>query len=191
MPQSDRQSAASRSNGQKSKGPTTAAGKARSSKNARTHGLTGKLEADPEEAAYIQQLLARLSERFDVKDGNQAKRMQIALHAELRLLRVYALLESQASEMFSTEDSEDEQEQDEAARQTQELASLLMEATGQRRIRASILRMIGEDLGFQLPGGSRRKTRLSTLVVYAQRFRGQRDRALRELQATLTTNSPL
>jgi hypothetical protein len=52
----ERQIAANRRNARKSTGPRTAAGKARSSRNARRHGLRTPVAADPSAARDIQRL---------------------------------------------------------------------------------------------------------------------------------------
>lgn len=184
MQRSERQRAASRANGQKAKGPTTAAGKAQSSKNAQTHGLTGKQEPDPNEAEYLELLWARLSARFDPTDGYQAELIQIALNAELQMLRAYALIGNHVAEMISKDDAAAEQERLEAVNQFEQLRSLLAEVTELKRVRVSIVRMLAKEFGFPLAAGRQPKTRLSTLVGYAQRFRGQRDSALKKLEAT-------
>lgn len=183
MSRSDRQRDASRVNGQHSKGPTTEAGKARSAQNARSHGLTGRLDPHPDEATYIQALWARLTERFDPEDAYDGPLIQIALQSELRMRRAYALLRDEVSAMLGPEHSKLAQDRAKAVKMTSEMQATLIEMTGDKRLGITIPRLLAEldnavVLSRHLP-----KTRMSTLVRYAQRFRGQRDRALKKLEA--------
>ena len=184
MPRSDRQRDASRTNGQQSKGPKTPAGKARSAQNARSHGLTGRLEADPDEAAYLQKLWLRLSERFDPADKDQGSLIQIALQSELRMLRAYALIRDEVSTLLGTEQSELAQERALAAAMIREIRSTLIEATGDKSIGLTLPRALVERRGYSVPPRTLLKPRLAKLLGYAQRFRGQRDRALKKLEAS-------
>lgn len=129
-------------------------------------------------------LWARLSARFDATDGYQAGLIQTALNAELQMLRAYALIGNHVAEMISQDDAAAEQERLEAVNQFEQLRLLLAEVTELKRVRVSIVRMLAKELGFPLAAGRQPKTRLSTLVGYAQRFRGQRDSALKKLEAT-------
>ena len=184
MSRSDRQRDASRANGQRSQGPTTEAGKARSAQNARSHGLTGKLEANPDEAAYLQNLWARLSERFDPADAYQGQLMQIALNSELRMLRAHALLKDEVAAMLGPAHSKLAQDRAKAVKMTSEIQATLIEMTGDKRMGITIPRLIAELENSVVLSRHLPKTRMSTLVRYAQRFRGQRDRALKRLEAS-------
>ncbi len=182
MPRSDRQKAASRTNGQKSKGPTSTAGKSRSSRNAQAHGLTGKLEASPDEAVYLQGLWQRLADQFNPEDAGQSKLIQIALMSELRMLRAYSLIRSEVQAMLGTQASEMTKERNAANQAVSEIRAAIIAETGVGHLPISIARMVAEAQGVQIQPHRQRKTNVSTLISYAQRFRGQRDRALKKLQ---------
>lgn len=182
MSRSNRQRDASRANGRRSQGPTSEAGKARSAQNARSHGLTGRLDPHPDEADYVQTLWLRLSERFDPADAYQGPLIQIALQSELRMRRAYALLADEVSAMLGPEHSKLAKERAEAAAMVVEIQASLVEMTGDKRLGVTIPKLLAErrtsvELSRRLP-----KTRMLTLAGYAQRFRGQRDRALKKLE---------
>jgi hypothetical protein len=66
---SEKQMAASRANGRKSRGPVSAAGKDRIRSNALKHGLTAKLTVWPNESSkQFQALLVAMLDRFAPKD---------------------------------------------------------------------------------------------------------------------------
>lgn len=191
MPRSDRQRDASRANGRRSKGPVTAEGKARSAQNAKGHGLTGKLEAGTSEAAYLESLLLRLRERYDPADAYQGQLMQIALNSELRMLRTYALIRDEISATLSEKAPGPSLEKEKLTEMAQKIWSGLFEMTGDKRLdtampEAFVGMVWSPEPISHLPEINFPKTNLSTLVGYAQRFRGQRDRALKKLEASKT-----
>jgi len=83
---SERRAAASRRNGRASQGPRTAAGKARASRNARRHGLSLPVWSDPQAAAEVRALAARIA-----GDGAHREQRALALRvaeAQIDLCRI-------------------------------------------------------------------------------------------------------
>src|SRR3982751_3966747 len=83
---------ASRTNGSKSNGPATPAGKATSAHNARTHGLTGTTVVLAHESqAEYDALLASFTERFRPSDEVEHDLIREAVNARWRLRRIEAM----------------------------------------------------------------------------------------------------
>ena len=82
-----RQIAANRANAQKSSGPKTAAGRARSSRNALRHGLSARFSPDPTSEAQVEALIQAI-----VGSGANAESVEVAkeiaeAHVELMHIR--------------------------------------------------------------------------------------------------------
>ncbi|TVQ35317.1 MAG: hypothetical protein EA356_08070 [Geminicoccaceae bacterium] len=95
--------ARSRANGAKSKGPVTAAGKARSSRNAETHGLTAALLTDPQERQRLQARIDALV--ADLKPATllehaMVERIAIALFRIERVARMESQNFAESSRRF-------------------------------------------------------------------------------------------
>ncbi|HEY7304182.1 MAG TPA: hypothetical protein VH601_08720 [Bryobacteraceae bacterium] len=148
---------ANRRNAQLSTGPTSEAGKARSSLNAVKTGLTGRTVLLPgDDAALYEAHVARFNERFQPAGDDEQNLVQSLADTEWRLLRIpsleagiYALGRLEFAELFPHED----------------------EAVRQQLIEAKIF------LTYQ--------RQLNNLSIQENRLRRQRDKdtaALRELQ---------
>ena len=88
----EKQIAASRANGARSRGPKTPAGKARSSRNATRHGLLAKvivLEVEPDDA--FQELCRSYAARFDPQDDVEAGMIHEMVANTWRLRRAWAI----------------------------------------------------------------------------------------------------
>jgi hypothetical protein len=185
MSRSEHQANASRANGAKSGGPKTSAGKAKSSQNARAHGLTGKVDPREAEAQFINRLSAALTERYSAIDPDQSSYLiDIVLTSQIRVHRAYELIEDRVA-YISTPQSPLGQRQAAAAERILQVHTLLIAMTGDKKLGVTIPRLIAEFEGFSTEGRQSEATKLRKLAGYAQRFRGQRDRALLKLERML------
>ena len=83
----DRATAANRRNARASTGPRTEAGKARSSQNARKHGLSAG-DADPEMDAEVSRLAALIASELPAESGmTEAAHAVAAAHGHLKRVR--------------------------------------------------------------------------------------------------------
>lgn len=180
MRRSKSQLKASRRNGQKSRGPLSEAGKQKSSRNSKKHGLTGRIEPEVQEAAELAALYERLS--LDFPDAIPGKEMLfgIILDAQLRMLRAYHLLDVYAARMLK---GVDDGEVNLGHANPTLIAIREMERVfGQGNDKKLSLtdQLLSKSFLLTFERG-RLSSKLIRLTHYAQRFRGQRDRALKRL----------
>ena len=106
------QIAANQANAQLSTGPTSAAGKAKSSLNAVKTGLTGRTVLLPsEDAALYEQHVARFMQQYEPVGDEEQTLVQSLADTQWRLLRIpsleagiYALASLEFAEFFANED---------------------------------------------------------------------------------------
>ena len=94
MERTDAQKAASRANGRKSRGPSTQAGKRRSSRNAARRpnpGLAASAVLEGEDPRLFQRLLAGLQEQFQLDSVAADALIETMAMAQWRLMRLWAM----------------------------------------------------------------------------------------------------
>lgn len=178
---SNRQAEASRKNGAKSRGPTSADGKARSSRNAKTHGLTGKFEPTAGERDDVEEFARKLRSHYNPDDPVKAALIERATIASARLNRARALITEMAEDLADPGNPR--------RRQDLALESALIRATRDAMVEIyggeppslSLAKAVAEQVGYAGQTARSNSNALQKLARYARRFRGERDRALARL----------
>lgn len=186
---SKRQAEASRKNGAKGRGPTSADGKAHSSRNAKTHGLTGKFEPTAGERDDVEELTRRLRSHYNPDDPVKAALIERATIASARLNRARTLITEMAEDLADPDNP----------RRRQELAleSALIRATrdtigeiyGGELPSLALAKAVAKQIGYAGKTARPNNSALQKLARYARRFRGERDRALARLAETQSLSS--
>jgi len=180
---SEKQNAASVENGRKSQGPATSEGKAKSAQNARSHGLTGAIDdPTPDEIKELATLRQALKARFDPKNAMNAMLIERVLMSTLRLNRARGIITTKIEELAGQRADILAQEATERVKYMQEVEAALCELTGEKKIDTKLLHLFAESEGFERITRHHLSTKLDQLAKYAQRFRGERDSALKKLE---------
>jgi hypothetical protein len=185
---SEQQKAASAENGRKGRGPVTAEGKATSAQNARSHGLTGTIsDSGLQEIEEIERLRRALEDHFDPKIGMNAMLIERVLTSTLRLNRARAIITTKIEELAGHHANIVEKEASDRMQYMQEVETALCEMTGEKKIDTKLLHLFAEMEGFERVSRHHPSTKLDQLAKYAQRFRGERDSALKKLEKLRST----
>ena len=180
---SEEQKAASVNNGRKGRGPTTPEGKAKSAQNARSHGLTSAI-SDPtlQEIEELERLREALEDHFDPKIGMNAMLIERVLTSTLRLNRARAIITVKIEELAGHHADIVAKEAADRMQYMQEVETALCGMTGEKKINTKLLHLFAENAGFERITRHHLSTKLDQLAKYAQRFRGERDSALKKLE---------
>lgn len=180
---SNRQAEASRKNGAKSGGPASKEGKGKSAQNSKKHGLSGKVEPSSTEQDYIDELLNKLRAHFDATDAQQAILIERAVTAELRLIRARALITSTLEDIADPENRQRVAKQQQVALTIKTTHDHMQQIFGGTAPSLSLAKAVAEEAGWINAMSRANRATLAKLVRYAQRFRGERDRAMIRLEA--------
>lgn len=181
MSRSDKQIEASKKNGKRGHGPITATGKSKSSQNAKSHGLTGSIDPNEQEAQQLADLEAKLRARYSVDFAQKDELFRIILSSQLRMIRAYELLDVYAVRLLR--DASDGDEMLGLANPLQKALETLRHklGTGEAPLIGRQDYLLGKSY-LLIKNRELLKTKLRKLADYAQRYRGQRDRALTRLE---------
>ena len=181
-PRTERQKAASRLNGAKSRGPSSPQGKAKSALNSVMHGLTGQTP-DPNEAERLvaNALRGRLEARYNAADPAQAILIERVVTATLRLNRTRTLITERVEYAANVEHSMIAEIQELGQNYMLRADTLLREEFGSS-VSKSLLKVLAENVGLRIKSSDLSHAKLILLTKYAQRFRSERDSSLKKLE---------
>ena len=188
---SKRQAEASRQNGAKSGGPASKKGKEKSAKNSTKHGLTGKIEPSSKEQDFLDELHCKLHARYNANDAQQAILIERAVTAELRLIRARALITSTLEDITDPENPRRVAKQQLVALTIKTTRDHMQQMFGGAAPSLSLAKAVAEEAGWINAMPRANHATLTKLVRYAQRFRGERDRALKLLEDKKVKASPV
>lgn len=181
-PEAQGRANASRKNGEKSRGPTSPEGKARSAKNSRKHGLTGKVELDASELGDFHTFIAKLNTRYGDGTPKTAALIDRAATAALRLNRARHLITQTLEDLADPQNSRRVEERAANAAIVQEIRSNMQEMYGGKPPSLFLARAVAEEGGYVSKTSRATHAAVHKLMLYARRFRGERDRALSKLE---------
>ena len=147
------------------------------------HGLTGKIEPSSTEQEYLDELLCKLHARYDANDAQQAILIERAVTAELRLIRARTLITSTLEDIADPENPRRVAKQQQVALTIRTTRDYMQEMFGGAAPSLSLVKMVAEEAGWINAMPRANRATLTKLMRYAQRFRGERDRALIRLNA--------
>lgn len=185
-----KQAQASRANGAKSRGPSSKSGKAKSAKNSKKHGLTSsKVEASEAEQAEVEELLLKLQCRYNADDPEQATLISRAVNSSLRLKRARALITQSLEDIADPENPRRAEEKKLIYQTVVETRIYIQKIYGGDPPSYALAKAVAEKSGFITHTPRASRTALNKLMRYAQRFRGERERALSRLEAMRRSRS--
>ena len=144
--------------------------------------MTGKIE-DPSdnEREQLDALRARLEAWFEPKNALQVSLIERVLMSTIRLERTRALITSIVEELAEPTSTSLAHGHSPLQRYMLETEQALCKMTGEKKIGVRLLRLLAEQAGFERVTNHLPSTKLDQLARYAQRFRGERDGALKKL----------
>ena len=189
-PRTGKQAQASRANGAKSRGPSSKSGKAKSAENSKKHGLTSsKAEASDAEKPEVEEFLLRLQARYNTDDQEQAMLINRAVNSNLRLKRARELITQTLEDIADPKNPKRAEVQMLVHQAVTETRIYIQKIYGGDPPSYALAKAVAEKSGLISPMPRLSGSALSKLMRYAQRFRGERDRAISRLEAMKRSSS--
>ncbi len=165
------------------RGPSSPEGKARSAQNARKHGLTGEIDPTQAERAEVEKLIAKLRARYPDNDPQVAMLKERVVTATLRLNRARALITETLESMADAKKDWRAAHKEQINKTVEDTQALFEAAFGRGQPNRSLAKFYAAQIGLITSPAPPSRASMTRLMQYAQRFRGERDRALTRLEA--------